>query len=164
MSVSLPYLVTFFSIAININIFFFNANKLCGNWLTIRVAQIWSCPESGGEDDVVSRFSLTNDELELMAKVVENGFYPFTEPLRDRIRLLPFVELKKGRSASIRRCTRCIPAHYKPDRTHHCSKTDAYGCNSFLVTVFLILRSVARNLRYRLFLLFERGLITLTVY
>lgn len=62
-----------------------------------------------------------------MSKIVEPGFFPCTEPLRQRVRQLPFVELKQSipnvdTGPYIRKCVKCQPPHFKPDRTHHCSR------------------------------------------
>eukprot|EP00474_Spongospora_subterranea_P011042 CRZ11500.1 hypothetical protein [Spongospora subterranea] len=78
-------------------------------------------------DNAQAKFSLSANELELMQKIMEPDFFPYTEPLRQRIRRLPFVELKNSATSSnsIRVCRKCDPARYKPDRAHHCTKSNS---------------------------------------
>lgn len=83
--------------------------------------KLWRCEGVEVPDEV--HFDLLPREQVLMNQIVTFDFWPHSEKQRESIRRLPFVELKTAsNSAMIRRCIKCFPPHYKPDRTHHCSR------------------------------------------
>ena len=71
-------------------------------------------------------FDLSVGEQAMLAQISEPGFWPRQSHEIDEIRAMPFVELKtSGNGSMIRRCSKCEPNTFKPDRAHHCSRLNA---------------------------------------